>query len=197
MLVGAGIVAYLAVRSTDPVTRDFLAYGLRHGGTVGRNMTVPFVGRPQLTLPSRGTSCCQAFRPPLWWDTGIFCTICREPDHFAHQCALAPVQQPLLLAPNPGFPSSQPPLPANSMTAPCRVIGPPRRPETLFNICALWNCAFPGTCTYRHVCGNCQFGHRVIKCPQHQSGPSTIASDQPALLLPTTTPANPPGNTAS
>ena len=173
-------MAYTAVRSTDPVTRDLLEYSrllireaLRHGGgTSGKSMIVPSVGRQPLTRPSRGTRCCQASTlVGSESGTGIYFTICREPDHSAPQCALAPIQQPLLLASNLDFPSSRPPLPANSDSPPS-VIRPPR-PKTLLNICASWNrgsCAFPGTCTYRHVCGNCQFGYRGIGCPTAPEG---------------------------
>ena len=103
--------------------------------------------------------------------SGIFCTLCREPDHSAPQCALAPVQQQVLQQMSPftpsGLVSGRVPQPANPISAPCRIFRPPRRPESTLTICTSWNrgsCIFPGSCSYRHVCGYCQLGHRGIEC---------------------------------
>ena len=103
--------AYVAVRSSDPVTRELLAYSrliireaLRHGGngwqeydrsfcrqaaidsSIPWNTLVP--GPQAATLVGSGTG------------AGVFCTLCREPDHSAPQCALSPVQQPVLPTPS-------------------------------------------------------------------------------------------------
>ncbi len=194
-------MVYVAVRSGDPLTRDLLAYcrliireALRHGGNGWLEYDRSF--RRQAAID-----------PTLQWNTllpglqastlvgsgggtGVFCTICREPDHSAPQCALAPVQQPVLPVPAPSYTSGRSPTPANSVTAPRRAIRPFRRPETALTICASWNrgaCSFPGTCTYRHVCGYCQFAHRGIECPTAPEG-----SEYHRLKTMSRTPAVPP-----
>ena len=82
------------------------------------------------------------------------CKLCREPDHAESQCALASFQahlQPAL---------ALPPLPPASKRV--------TRPETLERIYTSWNkgqCAFPGSCRFRHVCATCRRkGHRAKDC---------------------------------
>lgn len=156
--------AYVAVRTSDPITRDMLAYSrllireaLRHGGNGWLEYDRVF--RRQM-----------AINPLLPWNTiepglqaatilgqrstgGIFCTICREADHNANQCALAPLQQQL----RPPFLGNQAPVSQR----------PPRRPESLLHICVAWNkgvCRHP-SCNYRHVCATCQLSHKARDCP--------------------------------
>ncbi len=165
--------AYVAVRSSDPTTRDLLPYGrliireaLRHGGNGWQEYDRSF--RRQAAIdPSIPWNTLlpglQASTPMgSGTGTGTFCTLCREPDHSALQCALAPIQQPTLPTHNPVLPQSRPLVPNSYTPAVWRTFRPPRRPETTFTICASWNrgtCAFPGLCTYRHICGYCQLGH--------------------------------------
>ncbi len=59
-----------------------------------------------------------------------------------------------------------------ALSAPSRIARPPRRPETLLGSWNCGACAFPGTCTYKHKCGVCQFGHRGIECPVAPEGPA-------------------------
>ena len=79
----------------------------------------------------------------------LLCSIRREPDHTALQCALSYIQPPTVTsnAPGPSFLSPGP-------RAPLR-----RWPESLANICVSWNkgrCTFPGMCRLWHVCATCQ-----------------------------------------
>ena len=198
--------AYVAVRSSDPVTRDLLAYArpvireaLRHGGNGWQEYDRSF--RRQTAID-----------PSIPWNTllpglqastlvgsgtgaGVFCTLCREPDHSAPQCALAPVQQPILPTPNSVLHHNRPPLPAHYTPAVRRTFRPPRRPETTLTICGSWNrgtCSFPGSCTYRHVCGYCQLDHKGIECPTAPEGSEyhrlqtsrTLAAPATALAIP-------------
>ena len=80
----------------------------------------------------------------------LFCGLCREPDHNTGQCALSVTQQPA---------SSSSPA-----TFSCR----PRHPETVAGICASWNqgcCAFPGYCSFWHICVVCRSNHWGVDCP--------------------------------
>jgi hypothetical protein len=82
---------------------------------------------------------------------GTFCSICRECDHVASGCALAPIQQQVYSRASPYDYSSA---------------RPPRRAESLHHICIAWN---KGTCrrvacTFRHVCATCQLGHKARDC---------------------------------
>ena len=99
--------AYMAVRTRDPLTRDMLAYChliirevLRHGNNgwqeydwsfcrqVAIDNNLPWnmllSGLQAATLTTPGTS-----------RGSTVCTICREPDHVATQCALIAMQQPV------------------------------------------------------------------------------------------------------
>ena len=159
--------AYIAVLAPDARTRELLAYcrliireALRHGGSGWQeydrtfrrqaaidsslpwNVLVPGLQAATL-LGNRGG-------PP-----GLFCALCREPDHNTGQCALSVTQQPT----HPAAP------PASPTTFSRR----PRRPETIAGICASWNqgrCAFPGYCSFRHICAVCRnSNHRGVDCP--------------------------------
>ena len=161
-------ISYSAVRTSDPLTRNMLAYShliireaLCHGGSGWMEYNRVF--RRQL-----------AINPCMSWNTlepglqaatilgqsrpsaGTFCTLCRECDHISSQCALAPLQQQLQTA-SPTAPSSQ--IPVGSR--------PPRRLETLLHICVNWNkgiCKRPA-CTFHHICATCQLSHRARDCP--------------------------------
>ena len=98
---------------------------------------------------------------------GTFCTICCEPDHFAGQCVLAILQQPVRT------PVSVTNTPRTTASNSHRSLRPPRRPETILGICASWNrgnFAYPGSCTFKHVCAVCQLDHRGIECPDAPEG---------------------------
>ena len=158
-------MAYVAIRSTDPLTRDMLAYGRlliresqRHGGNGWLDYDRVF--RQQVAID-----------PSLRWNTlhpgiqastlvtnapgpGTFCTLCRENDHGIQQCALTYFNQ-----------SAQHSWP---VPAPPRFrTQPPRRPESLQRICVSWNkgsCVYPGTCSFQHICATCHQRHMAKDC---------------------------------
>ncbi len=161
---------YMAVRTRDPATRDMLAYcrliireALRHGGNTWQDYDRAFRRQAAIdtALPWNtllpGLQAATLSGPSLNRG-GTLCTICREPDHNASQCALAIMQQPLLSV--QGNPSRNPARPS-------------RRFESGQNICASWNrgpCAFPGVCTYKHECAVCHLDHKGITCPTAPEG---------------------------
>ena len=134
-------LGYMAILTTDPATRDQLAYArlvireaLRHGGSGWLDYDRAF--RQQV-----------AADPSLRWNTLLpglqastvlgqgpthgtsFCTLCRGVDHTRTQCALF---------------SITPPVTRNS-SVPYASTSPTRRRQT--NICLSWNsggCFFPG-----------------------------------------------------
>ena len=88
---------------------------------------------------------------------GTFCSLYWELDYNTNQCALAVTQQHV--RPHVEMPRN---FDHHSW-----------RPETILGICASWNrgtCAFPRSCTFRHVCAVCQRGHIGIECPDAQEG---------------------------
>ena len=152
-------LSFLAVSTTDGVTRERLAYAiliireyLRHGGSGWLEYDRLF--RQQAAL-----------NPALRWDVihpglqattivaqrsgtgGMFCSLCQDCDHPVSQCALAQFQQ----LPTGGQQGRQ---------------AQPR--QALPRICHSWNegaCTYPGRCTYRHVCLNChQASHTAREC---------------------------------
>ena len=164
--------AYMAVLTTDPRTQDMLAYcrliikeALRHGGTGWQEYDRTFRRQaaidsslPWNTLvPGLQAATLVGPRGASW---GTFCTLCREPDHNANQCALSVMQQRVR-------------SPAETPKSFDRRY---RRPETVLGICSSWNrgtCAFPLSCTYRHVCGACQGRHKRFECPDAQDRPES------------------------
>jgi hypothetical protein len=107
---------------------------------------------------------------------GTFCTICRECDHSATSCALAPLQQQL----HPRYPVRD-----------NRNDRPPKRLETLQRICISWNrgsCRKVG-CSFRHICATCQLNHRAKDCPdtpatsEYKSGIRQHTGKTSALLI--------------
>ena len=162
-------LGYVAIRSSDPTTRNQLAYARllikeaqRHGGLgwldydrAFRQQAASDPSLPWNTL-SPGLQASTMFcQQPT--DQRSFCTLCREVDHTRAQCALACLQPPA---------ASTPAVPRTSQPPPTR-----RRPETALRICISWNmgaCVFQGQCTYRHVCATCQLPpqHRARDCPK-------------------------------
>ena len=152
-------LGYIAMLTTDPATRDQLAYArliireaLRHGGPGWLDYDRAF-RQQAATDPSLRWN---TLLPGLLASTVIgqgtgqaisFCTLCREVDHTRAQCALTYLQPP----------------PRGATTS---VNSANRR--KLPNICMSWNkgaCIFPGNCSYRHVCSTCQLQHRARDCP--------------------------------
>ena len=165
---------YVAVRTSDELTRQMLSYSrliiceaLRHGGSGWAEYDRVF--RRQMSI--NPTLCWNTLDPGLQAATiigqqsspGTFCALCRECDHQASQCTLAPLQQQLL---------SRPPTASQSVSRAPGIPRPPRRPESLLNICVNWNRGFCSRipCTFRHICASCQSQHRARDCPTLPDG---------------------------
>ena len=171
-------LAYMAISTSDPLTRDQLAYarlilgeaqsqggsGWLHYDRAFRQLKVADPTLPWNTLESGLHT-----RLVLGQRSGVsvFCSICQESDHDAAICALAPVcdqQQPLQPS---GSSSSSAPVKGPARAGLGRAV-PGRRPESLDFICISWNkgnCTFPGTCSYRHICAICHRRHMAKDCP--------------------------------
>ena len=176
--------AYVAVRTSDPTTRDMLAYmqlitreGLRHGGRGWQDYDRSF--RRQVAID-----------PSLRWNTllpdlqastvlgqggggGSYCSLCRGVDHTAARCALMYLQEPLSV-PHMGI------IPSAHTSAHRAVDIRYRGARASSRICTSWNrgtCAYPGMCNFRHVCALCYSTHRARDCPDaHNDSPfKTIA----------------------
>ena len=144
-------LAYAAVRSRDPQTRDLLAYcsllireALRHGGSGWQEYDRSFRRQAAINMSIQWNTLQPGLQPATLVGSGgtpgVHCHICREPDHSATQ--MRPRSSSTTCAPGPiAYRTSGP------ATAPRRISRPPRRPESLLGICASWNrgvCAFPG-----------------------------------------------------
>ena len=96
-------LAYTAIRSPDPATREMLAYARlviresqRHGGNGWLEYDRVFRQQAALDHTMRWNT----LHPGIQAETlvghapthRLFCTLCREPDHTADQCALAYLQ---------------------------------------------------------------------------------------------------------
>jgi hypothetical protein len=182
-------LGYAAILTSDPTTRDQLAYtrlmireALRHGGAgwldYDRAFRQQAAADPSLRwntlLPALQASTMLGLAPPGQGAT--FCTLCREVDHTRAQCALLclhpPAARPLTTLPTT-----------------------PRRKSD--NVCISWNrgsCIFPGTCVYRHICATCHLPHKARDCsktpdnsiyrqhrgPPQQPGPQAPPNAQPS-----------------
>jgi hypothetical protein len=155
-------LGFMAMQTSDPVTRDQLTYARllikeaqRHGGRGWLDYDRAF--RQHITAD-----------PNLRWNNlnpglqastilgqrsgsqGSFCTLCREGDHTRAQCALA-FLEPTVQATS---------TPVNTW----------RKPRPSPKVCLSWNrgaCLFPGECTYQHECATCQSrNHKARDCPK-------------------------------
>ena len=172
-------LTYLAIQTSDTVTRERAAYAMlvvreamRHGGQGWLEYDRLF--RQQAAL-----------NPALAWNvihpelqattilgqrtssTGIFCSQCQECDHSVQQCALTQLQQPSIRS-----------TPVQS-----------RQPgRSLGRICSSWNdgaCIYPGTCSYRHICSSCfQHSHRARDCRLHPRPRQAGGSVRQAVQVP-------------
>ena len=190
--------AYAAVRTTDPQTRDMLAYcrilvreALRHGGggwlEYDRNFRRQLAINPALRwnslLPDLQATTILGQRA----GSGCFCYLCSGMDHTPSQCALQAFAQPTL----PTTTTEAPPV-GTRRPPPGRTAIPPR-PETLLRICASWNmgqCAYPATCTFKHICTTCHLTHRARDCPDTPAdSPYKRRRKTPTAVPPATTTA--------
>ena len=171
-------LGYMAAMTSDPTTRDQLAYtrlmikeAQRHGGLAWLDYDKAF--RQQLAAdPSVRWN---TMNPSLLASTMLghrstsqssFCTLCRMVDHSRAQCALGYMEPPPAVAPAPRY-------------APQAW----RKPRDNPPVCFAWNrgsCSYATRCNYRHVCSTCQSpSHKASECPPAVSS-STTRYGQPA-----------------
>ena len=163
-------LTYLAVQTPDQATQERETYGLlavreamQHGGRGWIDYDRLFLQQAELNSSLRWN----VIHPELQATTvlsqripgaGLFCSVCQECDHEAHQCALAQLQLP-----------STRHTPTSTHPAGC----------SLGRICSSWNdgaCLYPGSCNYRHICLVCfQHSHRARDC-RHSARPRKGAS---------------------
>ena len=173
----SSFLAYVAVLTPDPQTRDLLTYGRlvvreaqRHSGPGWSEYDKIFRQHAALDPSVKWNE----LNPSLHASTVLTyrsgpsqcCGLCYEPDHNATQCAMLALQpQP------PSLPQAyrrQPP----GQPSPTQQGGPirrPVRPETLERICVSWNrgrCSYP-SCNFRHICATCKRrGHKAKECEE-------------------------------
>ena len=165
-------LSFLAVGTTDIVTRERLAYAiliiresLQHGGSGWLEYDRLFRQQAALdptlqwNMIHSGLQATTVMAQHRW--SGTICSICHDCDHSAQSCALAQLQQQ----------STARAQQSTSRAQPSRQ-GP--RP-----ICNSWNagaCIYPGSCTYGHLCSKCSAtNHPACECrqpPRARSGPA-------------------------
>ena len=159
-------LAYVAVRVNDDAARDLITYcrlivreALRHGGQGWQEYDRSFRAQAAIDPSIRWN----VLLPDLQAATilgqraagGSCCSLCRGVDHSPSQCALSPLQQPLM-----------PPQPAN-LTVPWSNNTRRAGQSKPWPICTSWNrgrCTYPGSCTFRHVCITCGQRHQAREC---------------------------------
>ena len=156
-------LAYMAIRTTDPATRDQLAYARlllwesnRHNGSGWLEYDRAFRQQASLNSSVRWNTLVPGLVASTMLAQRMFCPHCHEVDHPGSQCALAYLHQ---------LPSS------SSAVQPAS--RPQRHPESRLRVCISWNkgsCIYPGTCSYRHICATCQRQHRAKDCPDTPVG---------------------------
>lgn len=173
-------LGYAAAMTSDPVTRDHLAYArliIRQAQGQGGLAYLDYDRAFRQQVAADPSIRWNTLNPSLLASTVLghrstgaryFCTLCRAVDHTRTQCALAYMEPP---APSVAPPSYQ------------RVPGPvlPRRaanpPATL--ACFRWNrglCSSGDRCRFQHVCTSCFGAHRAPECP--------LAMTRPAVTRP-------------
>ena len=185
-------VAYMAVRTQDPLTRDMLAYtrliirkALRQGSQGWQDYDRSFRSQAAIDHSLRWN----ALLPDLQAATilgqrtgsGVYCTLCRGVDHIATQCALTFMQQPttalVVARPVASAANTASTAPSSSRRS------TPSRPRTNRPICMSWNsgaCIYPGSCSFRHLRATCGLRHRARDCPDTPEDSHFKRNPQPA-----------------
>ena len=171
------LAQYVAVRATDPMTRNLLTYARlilqetqRHCGVgwlvYARVFKQQAACDPTIVWNELNASLLAATVLSTRSRHGAFCTLCHEADHTAQDCALVflyPPGQPSGVRLGQGSGTEPPTMPHRVGQANSQRRAP--RPGTLERICASWNrgqCAYPASCAFRHICTTCRRrGHRA------------------------------------
>ena len=175
----ACFLTFLAVGTSDPITRERLAYAIliireamRHGGMGWLDYDRLFHQQAALdpslewntVHPSLQATTILSQRHEQGSTTGTACSICMECDHVASQCAMAQLQQQIIRA----NPSRQ-----GASTG-----------GGSYRICSSWNegaCSHQGSCSYRHICSNCYHpSHPARLCRLPLRARSSSAAGGPA-----------------
>ena len=150
-------LAYSAIATSDPTTRDHLAYArlimreaLPHNNSgwldYDRSFRQQAAADPSLQWNTLvpGLQASMILGNPSQqtaYSQRLLCTLCRGVDHNRSDCALA-----YLHPPGPRAPQRSP-----------------------YRFCTSWNkgnCMFPGRCSFRHACATCHLPHKARDCPQ-------------------------------
>lgn len=185
-------VAYMAVRTQDPLTRDMLAYtrliirkALRQGGQGWQDYDRSFWSQAAIDHSLRWN----ALLPDLQAATilgqrtgsGVYCTLCRGVDHIATQCALTFMQQPttalVVARPVASAANTASTAPSSSRRS------TPSRLRANRPICMSWNsgvCIYPGSCSFCHLRATCGLRHRARDYPDTPEDSHFKRNPQPA-----------------
>lgn len=168
-------LSYVATMTSDPVTRDQLAYArliIRQSQSQGGHTFMDYDRAFRQQIATDPSIRWNALNPSLLASTSMghrstgahtFCTLCRAVDHNRTQCALT------FLEPTPA---------ASGAAASQRGLsqGVPRRPRSV-PVCFGWNrgtCRYGNRCNYQHVCSICTApSHRARECTQAATNPSS------------------------
>lgn len=187
-------LAYMAVATNDPRTREMLTYArlvireaLRTGGDGWGAYDRLF--REHMALDKGKTMCWSTLQPGLHQTTfmrhgdskgGTTCTVCNESDHTAATCALASIRNP----PSSKRESSPPPPKRPRPNPPKGSYRP--NPETIKNICKQYNrygsCKWINTergCKMDHICATCSDPYHLARDCALTPSDSIYKMDQP------------------
>ena len=153
-------LAYTAIATNDPTTRDQLAYArlimreaLRHGNSGWLDYDRSFRQQAAADRSLRWNTLVPGLQASMilgnptrqsYVNQRQSCTLCRGVDHTRSDCVLAYL------------------YPQQART-------PQRFPNRQTLICTSWNrgnCILPGSCSFRHVCAICQLPHKAQDCPR-------------------------------
>ena len=165
-------MAYMAVQTSDPHTRELLTYArliIREALRVGGDgfLTYDRLFREHAAIDKGRTLNWSTLEPGLHQatfirqagDNGMTCTLCKESDHPTRDCALASLKDKR---------ESSPPPAKRSRYSRFQRPDYRQRQETRDHICISWNrgrCIFAPNCRMSHICATRQKAdHRAKDC---------------------------------
>ena len=168
-------LGYVATMTSDPTTRDQLAYArllIQQARAQGGLFFLDYDRAFRQQLATDPSLRWNAINPSLLASTNLghrstgahtFCTLCRASDHTRTQCALAYLE--------PTQTTGVPAVPQRNSSQ-----GAPRRLRNV-PVCFGWNkgpCPYGNKCKYQHVCSSCSAPtHKALDCPQAVAAPSS------------------------